>query len=1012
MSILPCERCGQCGCECDKSLPYTITAAFSGLQDKTHSPHCALTFTSNFGSGASAVVTAPGGDNKGPIESILVTNGGCGYARLGHVEPTLKISGGSGTGAAFTPTLEATGDAYCQEWHIKSIEMKGGSGYLLDDYLTIKAGDGVIERVTAVAKLAFGRKEPDVKASATGGSGAELTVSLEKTSAIPRTWSVDSVEVDDGGSGYEWGSAVSFTTAKTEVTAAEAKVETKLSEPTLSASVVSYSGGAGAVLGTPSLYKFTPPEWWYGYTGPSEVWGISSIPVISGGTKYIRGADVQITVVDGVEARESWVRVSSTDDSGGDGIGAVVAVEPYPGYQGGYYKDSGVIESISVTNAGEYYGESGTPGDVDVIDGGIYYSESKKAPACVADIEVTAVSCGNPYQPLSAVVDSDVESETFGQITEITVDGPGVQNSTFQGWSWQQTKNTTLNGAPIVLVANSPKKLVTVSLKSCFGDGAQATVNAVGERDEPDITLVAGCAESLGPCDQCNGGSIEATLLHGTDSDGKDFWTIESVAASGGVNYADSSQAAIVTVGKPCLVVNEPPQITVTATNGAITAATVQNGGKFWNQLKYDGLPGPLRDIGVCDSGSGYARLGREEPFITIEPSANSLGSNATFTPSFSEHQDDCKVDYWKIYSVTVSGGQHFKSGDSLSVSLATESDYEDDPALLTVQVNDEGVPTGVTIVKPGAYYRENKSLPPYVADVTVTVEQASPSDGSGAELTAVIDEDTESENFGKVLSIKIDSAGSNYQILGGPMDCTYTDKQCRDDNNYEVTLQFRGKGKKPRVSLLPGAVFETDDALEDCDNLPSSAPLLYGAESGSVTLAAGGAVATDCEPEGYCASPPQCGLRTPAYGCPTVQATGTVTVPDGQCAGTYEFDFNVPFRDAYGGQCLDIGTGLIPCWYQGSSVLDIPGYQGAAFADLYCGAGGWTAVLVLQTNCAFTPSLVSSAACVQKIEIEFIDGVSRPRAGVHVLGDRCDILPNTPDQSGLFSATLTITYP
>lgn len=1118
MSILPCDRCGQCGCQCG-ALPYTITATFSGLKNKTHSEHCSLTITSDFGSGAKAVALSPGGDSKGPMTAALVTEGGCGYAKLGHVEPALTISGGSGTGATFTPTLEvinASQNPSCYVWQLKSVEMDGGTGYALGEYLTITANDNAFEVAPAVAKLAFGRKEPEIKATASGGSGAELKVSLSQPIGAPKTWSVESVSVKAGGNGYKEGSAVTFSYAPddTEVTAAEATISTKHAAPTLSASTFSYSGGTGATFGAPVLV-----------TDDNEYWRVQSVPVISAGSGYYRGEAIQITVVDGEEVRAAFVAVQETTDPGG--FGGIVRVEPYSDYGGGeYFKDTGIIASVSVTDPGEYYGETGTPGSVDVVSGGGYYKESKAAPPCVAKVTVANNCPGAGDQPLSATIDTKVSSDTFGEITGIKIEGAGTYNQSFQAWTWQDSGSESFNNVPTTLAASSPKKLVTVTLESCFGAGACASVLAVGDREEPEIKLVAGC-EPAAACEECKGGDISVTLAEQKDDDGLPYWSVTKVSASGGSGYSDSSQAKIATAQSPCLVIDEPIDVTITAIDGVLSDATINNGGKFWNQLKYDGLPGPIRKVQLGQGGSGYALLGREEPSLNISPSGASFGTGASFTPSFSQHKDECGVDFWKIASVSVSGGTCFNingrtqpslaasvaggdgislqvstapSSDScggmcwrvegisavggsgyendsdiliyptndavvrtaakatlqtdkngspigvsireageyfvrgpdepLAVSLATEDDKQAEEPQLTIQADDDGVPTGVTVVRSGAFYRENKSLPPYVADVTVKLVQLAPSNGSGAELSVEVDEDTQGGAFGAIKAIKIDDPGSGYEILGAPYDCKYTDSGCKGDHNYSVSLQFRGRGKTPLLSLSPGAVFEGDDPLDDCDTLPTSASLLYGAESGTVELSRGGAVVTDCAPQGYCAGSALCDIHSLAPGCPTIRAVGSVTINGpqqqpqfgGWCAqGTYPFDFELTLTSVVGGQCnLNLP---FACFYQGFQAFPANVGQndgsasaqgnGEAYVNFICRGDRWSTWGSVDTQfaCAINNFFSGVApsdndiAVNGTIPIEWIGDTPRPKSGSH------SVSYVFPLNLGSIEYTLTITY-
>lgn len=71
--------------------------------------------------------------------------------------------------------------------------------------------------------------------------------------------------------------------------------------------------------------------------------------------------------------------------------------------------------------------------------------------------------------------------------------------------------------------------------------------------------------------------------------------------------------------------------------------------------------------------------------------------------------------------------------------------------------------PDGVVVTNGGVYYREDESAPAYVSPVTVTVTQSLPSAGSGASLSAEIDDDPESETFGQITGVNIDNGGDGY---------------------------------------------------------------------------------------------------------------------------------------------------------------------------------------------------------------------------------------------------------
>ena len=124
----PCTLCTE------GELPDTVTVTFDGLTDKTPGPDLiSVGFSACFGGGASAQVTAPGGDpdtDKGPISAVTLTSGGSGYAKLGRVLPTVTASGGSGSGATLTPSLTSSNDACgIPRWSVSSVSVSGGTGY-------------------------------------------------------------------------------------------------------------------------------------------------------------------------------------------------------------------------------------------------------------------------------------------------------------------------------------------------------------------------------------------------------------------------------------------------------------------------------------------------------------------------------------------------------------------------------------------------------------------------------------------------------------------------------------------------------------------------------------------------------------------------------------------------------------------------------------------------------------------------------------------------------------------
>lgn len=649
MVLLPrCRCCGSCGCVFPTVLPYTVTVEFSGLKNKTHSPHCNLLFLSNFGSGAAGVVMAPGGtdywdepdnpDEGGPLTEVLLTQGGSGYAKIGRVEPTLTIEAatdsdeGGGTGATFTPVLSLKHpDSPCPSWTIESVQMTGGTDYSVGEQLKVSHGNA--EVVTpAVLLIASGRESPNVTASVSGGSGATISPEVQSNDDKPETWSVAAVEVIDPGSGYSDGQQVTFTTATGVTTErqAVATITTRREQPSATASLP-FSGGAGAVLSV--LLSET--------TGESDnrpCWFATGFVIHDGGAGYITGDFIQVQFDENASAcfgGTIYGEVGSVDENGSILSADVSAY-------GGYYIDNGEIQSVQVEDGGSYYLLSGEGTEVKVFDGGEYYLEDKDAEPCVAGVDITASgeesgagACGCTGAVIEATIGTDpYDPDTFGKITGLTIVEPGDD---CLAWEWAYTHHKELNGVPIVLAAVDPKRLITVSVDSCFGSGAELEVSAVGERSEPDITFFTASGE---------GGEITATLLAHTDDAGLEYWSIESVAASGGTGYYDGETAAV--AEEPCLVIEEPASITIAATDGVLTGATVASGGKYYHRPKYDGLPGPLREVEVTNGGGGYAVYGREEPQWWVQ------SGDVHLTPTFSEQTGSCGRPTWTIDSVEI----------------------------------------------------------------------------------------------------------------------------------------------------------------------------------------------------------------------------------------------------------------------------------------------------------------------------------------------------------------------
>jgi hypothetical protein len=443
-----CSPC--CGTPCAActtgSLPDTVTVTLDGFTDQTPGPDLiSLQFSACFGGGASARVTAPGGDpdtDKGPISAVTLTSGGSGYARLGRIEPTLTVSGGTGTGATFTPTITSTNDACgIPTWKLSSVSVKDGSGYIDGESLTITVAEGDTEAQTATAVVNTTRTQPTLSASIGGGTGATFTVTTSPNYGTPTTWGVASVAVTNGGSGYLDGGAMTFSGGGDLVVAQEAQayIVTVRSEPSLIGSVSSSGNGASI---TPTLTEYT------GWDG-RPYWSVTGFTIANGGTGYAENDLVEVTVSDGTASPWAWFSayVSSVDQDG-----AILAITI--DFGGEYWKDTGVIQSVEVWYGGAYFDDNGIPTGVTVTSGGQYYREDESEPPYVADVTVTVASQSPPSDgtgaTFTATVEDDQESPNFGKITSLTIDDGGDD---YLAWQWKNTKccGDYYNGLSVVL---------------------------------------------------------------------------------------------------------------------------------------------------------------------------------------------------------------------------------------------------------------------------------------------------------------------------------------------------------------------------------------------------------------------------------------------------------------------------------------------------------------------------------------------------------------------------------
>ena len=968
-----CNSC--CGpndpCCVTGQLPDTVTVTLSGPQGTKEQgpPLLDLVFKACFGSGAQGVALAPGGDpetDTGPVSGTTLTKAGSGYAKLGRIAPTLTVTG-DGDGATFTPTLASVNDACgVPTWKITSVAISGdGTGYTNNEELTISAATGDTTQTKATLVLTTEKVEPTITADVDGGVGAELSVTLD--TSTPGEWFVDSVAVDDGGSGYTDGASVTFSTAAGDTTATKASgtIYNIREEPELTLSLSPTSTGSGASLtatleagedfggrhiwyvskiAVPSpgggyeqdesvfastLDREPSPLWatvttrneepdvtvqWQLSEGSAgsgavfavtlsqttdengkDVWAISGVDVVSAGEEFTEDDTLAVAVNAGTEIAPAEFEFTLDEDGGfvsvsvSDGgqyaiVGLIDSVNIYDGGQ--YFRDTGVINSVDVISGGVYYREQ--PLSVSVSNGGAYYREDPDEEPYVADVTVSIrqgwPGGGGAGAEIEATVDDDTSSETFGEVMslDVTTEGDG-----YLGWTWVYScdcdwvygedppqDHTVVAwrdrgffgesplaslGGPCVYVAprcysrpfnrsTGPYYLIRGVVSSEFGTfpvSIQGPVGKPGEdngpivavevgqddlgrrfaypgrvQDGPDIIYNArreepGIEVQIQLSDESTGSGAEfgVALFQTEDDNSNAVWGLDYVDIySAGEGYVE---------GDTILVVVNTGTEFIAAELG-ITLN--ENGG--------------VESVNVIEAGQ-YARV------------FNDVAITCTMQQQF----DSTILPYWTVTSVSfppVVG--EFENGQFLELSSTTQEpllplewrDFDDRSPFAVGQaiVDDEGLLVGITIVDGGKFYNET-SASVITADVQVSIEQYLPSQGSGAEISASINTNLASGDFGR-LTLSVTDGGDGY--LGGYFGEDFVVVTYPGPSAPPAVRAWR-EYSAPFTGILCETTLTADDPIEDCSNFSFEAT--FGDQT--ATVEPGGEVAPPFEGSNKC---------------------------------------------------------------------------------------------------------------------------------------------------------------
>jgi hypothetical protein len=241
---------------------------------------------------------------------------------------------------------------------------------------------------------------------------------------------------------------------------------------------------------------------------------------------------------------------------------------------------------------------------------------------------------------------------------------------------------------------------------------------------------------------------------------------------------------------------NAGPPKTWTPTDA--TVDSVGSGYRFGEYVDLAGKTDADRLVGYYGFGFAQVETLVSEPTVSL---SGGSGSGADLNVTLTSNGGSPET--WGITAVAiVDGGTGYVEGDTLTVETA-EDDVEQAAATITVaSVNGSGAITGITIDGAGEYYYESghvaalvilyggeyyrdtgvlesvtvndggsfyledAAAPAIVADITVAIQQLSPSAGSGLQVSATVDDDPGSATFGTITGLTIDDAGTDYLAI------------------------------------------------------------------------------------------------------------------------------------------------------------------------------------------------------------------------------------------------------
>lgn len=852
----------------------SLTSGGSGYAVRGRTAPTALSITGS-GSDATFTVTvaATSPDDCGrplwKISSIKVTKGGNGYTdneqmsvslgqdefesepasisiRTKPSEPTLTatIATGSGAELSVSTKIVSTGP---DRWGADKVTvLQPGSGYYDGDTVWFDPQAGETTETRGYGLVELKRIQPAVAVNYSGdGFGAILTPLLSQITDFQgrKAWECSNVTINAAGSGYVTGQFIYV----------YGDGLGQFADPPSIWSITAGAGGAivsltrvqaGRLYANADEIEAVKVEDAGSYYGASDV--VETVTVSDGGKYYKEDSSLAAIVAD------VTVEVSQSEPSNGSGAKITATVNKAVGDAG-----FGTISSIKLDDGGDDY----LKWSYLITDCPVEYLNDKSfvvprwTPTTKLDdlVVLEFSSCFGSGAAGSATVEGGDPAEGF-PITKVTLDSKG------QGYAVKgRTQPTGLS------IAAPP-----------FANGVAA---------QCEITLAA---QKL---DNCNRPYWPISTIKVVDG-GKAYQDAAPLTVSLGQNEFQHLAASLTSktaVSEPQLSAS-PLYPEASGTGAQLTVATKKVSDRRWGAdyvtvgapgtgysegdvIRFDPINGGITD-GI--TGTGVVEVVRVEPTVTVDYFGS--GSGAQFVPTLTKSTSNGR-DVWICTQLAIaSAGSGYFTGQNVYVrdgrafsepsvwEIAAGQDgavvavtnigpgqlWEDTDGIAAVVVINhgfyyatDGVLQEVIISSGGGYYKESDNLPPIVADVTVKVTQSSPSHGSGASVTATVEDDVSSPDFGKLDTLTLVSGGDGYLGWSFPPSCAY--EACTPAGILRI--DYKGKDTPPTASIRPfnstnpGSDCQIEFAADAGDKPFVCDEMLFSAEEvlgGTVTVEAG----------------------------------------------------------------------------------------------------------------------------------------------------------------------------